>query len=500
MAPVERAPARARPFVHCFRTTRHPYVYDVNTNRILRVDAILFDVVAAGVDFSAVNELQRVLPQHSPDGVRAAAKRCEDLSGSQGVFSAFRPRGMVRLDPAGDARAVYEHGLGQLIIELTQACNLRCQYCAFSENYPLARGYTSKSIPLATAAQAIDYFLDHATDTEKPAISFYGGEPLLRFDVLRACVEHAIARRGGAPVHVQLTTNGTLITPERLDYFRQRSIVILVSLDGPAQCHDQNRVFADGRPTAARVLETLDMIRRTDLDYYRRHVGIVSVLAANTDPAEFFEYFKDHREIIGNGVHIASFVSGTGTDYWMKNQPSAQWCRSLDDLRWRFYESLVLEDDPASRPLEQLFQPDLVKIYRRALHRRLPDKVSLNGCCNPGVRRLYVDCDGRYHMCERINGTIPIGDVERGLDAGRISRLVDEYRAISEQECCDCWMVRFCGICFAACVADGRFDAEQKRSLCEGTRRAFHRTLMDYCEIAEINPAAFQYMDDIRFM
>lgn len=509
MAPAERIPAGVgseprpagtSPFVHCFRTSQHHYVYDVNTNRIVRVDPVLPDVLETGMDFSAVDELQRALPQHPPERVGAAARRCEGLRDRTGVFSTFHPRAMERLDPAGEARAAYEREFGQLIIELTQSCNLRCQYCSFSENYPLTHGYAGKSIPLPVALKAIDYFLEHAVDTQLPAVTFYGGEPLLRFDVFKACVDHATARRDGLPVHFQLTSNGTLVTPEMIAYFRERSVSLLVSLDGPPQCHDRNRVFADGKPTSTRVLDTLDLIRRTDPDYYRRRVGIVTVIAANADPRELFEFFKDHREVLGEGVHVATMVSGTGTDYWKKNPPSPQWCQSLDELRWRYYESLVLEGDPSSKMLEQLFQPDLVTIYRRALHRRLPDEIFLNGCCTPGVRRLFVDCDGRYHMCERINGTIPIGDVERGLDHERITRLVDEYRAISEKECCDCWLVRFCSICFAACVADGKFDAEQKRTQCERARRGFHRSLVDYCEIAEINPAAFQYMDDIQFM
>jgi|GEM_PF-6479274 len=74
--------------------------------------------------------------------------------------------------------------------------------------------------------------------------------------------------------------------------------------------------------------------------------------------------------------------------------------------------------------------------------------------------------------------------------------IIDEYREMNEADCLDCWMFRFCSICFARAVEDGRFLLEAKRKQCEELRNTFHRNLMDYCEIAEINPAAFNYMDD----
>ena len=92
---------------------------------------------------------------------------------------------------------------------------------------------------------------------------------------------------------------------------------------------------------------------------------------------------------------------------------------------------------------------------------------------------------------------MPIGDVEQGIDLDRIVRLQGEYCNLGESECLRCWLVRLCPICYAVCTGDGRFDAEAKRASCERVRSSFHRSLTDYCEIAEINPEAFKPMDDI---
>jgi len=485
------------PFIHRFQTVDHYYVYDVSTNRILQVDCVMWDLLGLEAGWSDPAELQRMLPQYTLPQVQDAAMKCDRLNRELGVFASFRPKGMRRIDPNDGQRAEYERGLQQIIIELTQACNLRCKYCSFSEYYPLNRGYTGRTIDFATARKAIDYFLDRVSDTEEPSIGFYGGEPLLRFELLRRCVDYALEVRKGAPSRFSLTTNGTLITPEMVEYFASRSVNLLVSVDGPPQCHDQNRLFADGRPTSPAIMKGLDMIKRTNEEYYKKNVGIASVIASNTNPGDFFEFFKECPEIVGNGILVASLVNDTNTDYWGKPPPTSQWCQSFETLRWRFYESMVLGKPPHDKFLESLFQPDFLKIYRRVIYKRLPYHIHLNGCCMPGVRRLYVDCDGRFHMCERINNTIPIGDVERGIDPDCVAKLVDEYRSVSEKDCCNCWLVRLCSLCFASCVKDGGFDIEHKRALCKGRRESFHQSLVDYCQIAEINPAAFKYMDNL---
>lgn len=487
-----------RPFIHLFQTTNHYYVYDVNTNRIIQVDDVMSDLLALNMGWSPTEELESRLPQYGPPQVQAAARRCDELHSKLGVLSSFKPKHLRGVDPRGQQKALYERGLQQLIIEMTQACNLRCTYCSYSSYYPLNRDYTSKTIEFADAQKSIDYFLDRIADTETPSIGFYGGEPLLRFDLLRRCIDYALEASNGQPLRFSLTTNGTLITRQVLDYFIDRSVTLLISLDGPSQCHDRNRVFANGRPTGAAVLDTLDMIKRVDEDYYKKHIGITSVIAPNADPMAFFEFFKSHPEIVGNGVLVSSFVNDSNTDYWEQNVPSSAWCQSLAALRWQYYRSVILGDGgPPDSFLENLYRDQFLKIYRRPIERRLPNFVSLNGCCMPGTRRLYVDCDGRFHMCERINNTIPIGDVDRGIEPERVASLVDEYRSVSEGDCRNCWLLRFCSICFASCVKDGCFDIKHKRSICKQRRDSFHQSLVDYCQIVEINPAAFKYMDDI---
>jgi uncharacterized protein len=414
------------------------------------------------------------------------------------VFSSSRPRRLARVDPRQEHRDHYEHGLQHLILELTQECNLRCRYCVYSGYYPRRRGYTAGLMDTGTAYRGIEYFLSHATAVDAPCISFYGGEPLLRIEIIQQCVEHALAIRRGAPIKFQLTTNGTIMNGEILDYLARRGVAVLVSLDGPRSCHDRNRVSVGGRPSASRVVENLELIRKTNPTYYREHVGVASVLAANVDPSEVAEYFAGHPELIGNGTFVCSLVSNVGTEYWLRNPVSGPWRESFEALRWDFYEFLMGRRAEPGQVARALFEKLFVRVYRRRIRDGPGVEAQLNGCCLPGVRRLYLDCGGEFHVCERAEGSRAIGDVERGIAITRVLELVEGYCAIRERDCCQCWVVQLCQECFATCEwgRDGSGGTDQ-RATCAHLRTLFDRVLRDYCEIAEVNPGAFQYMDDM---
>lgn len=493
-AAVQRCPG---PFIHKFETENHLYVYDVNTNRIVQTDEVMFELLGHVDDNVDADHLRRRLVQYPPAQVEKAISKYQHMRSKHGLFSCRRPKTLKGFDLEGETLRDYRERMQQLILELTQECNLRCKYCSYSDYYPVNRGYSRKTMPFETAKKAIDFFLEHTRGADSHAVSFYGGEPLLKSDLLASCVRYAKERLGRIEVRFSLTTNGTLITKTVLKQFKDLDIHILVSVDGPPHCHDENRVFKSGQGSAKRVFDTLRFIREFDRNYYEKNVGFTTVVAANTDPAEYYLYFRKHDDLFGTGILLPNFVDDGSTEYWCVNPVTTSWKRSLDALRWKYYESLVRGELPKDRFLQGLFEGQFLKIYKRGIFAHLPQTMNLNGCCTPGIRRLYVDCDGRFHMCERINPTLPIGDVDGGFDFGRIAEIIDEYRGISEQDCRDCWLVRFCSVCFARAVVEGGFTLESKRQQCHSVKEAFKKDLVDYCEIAEINPAAFNYMEDI---
>jgi uncharacterized protein len=485
------------PLVHTFQTERHKYVYDANSNRITQLDdgvyALLSMTSACGPSASIENQLREILPSCTAVDARNAVDGYEKLKRT-GLFSQHRPIAMRSFSLP--AKRVYESELSQLIIEVTEQCNMRCKYCTYSDQYSFTRAYSNTKMSHGTATKAIDYFLAHSAKAETPAVTFYGGEPLKEVHFIVACVEYAMRNSGGRTLRFQLTTNGTCLTPSVVQALKSVDMHLLVSLDGPKGSHDANRVFEGGGGTHDIVMANLRRMLRENTVYYRTHVGFSVVLTPRHDLLATQEFFDNEVDLFSAGIIVASMVNDHGTDYWADNPVSDDWHRSLTELRWRYYRSLVQSGGTRSKFLATLFQRGFLSLFKRDIPPRVSKCLPLNGCCMPGTRRLFVDCSGHYHMCERIEPTLPIGHVERGIDLEAVNKVWQNYRDANEDQCLDCWLYRCCTKCFA-CAEGGNFAFSNQEERCDELRAQASATLVDYCEIMEANPFAFKFMDDI---
>jgi len=148
------------------------------------------------------------------------------------------------------------------------------------------------------------------------------------------------------------------------------------------------------------------------------------------------------------------------------------------------------------RLLRSLFDDKIIRIHRR--HRSfLSEQIYPNAICIPGKRRLFVNTSGKFFICEKMDESIQIGDVDRGFYYGKIKSLIDEYISISEDLCKDCWAVRFCGECWLGAKKGKRLDKNRKAENCKYVKNSFALYLKVYCEIMEKNPNALDYMDQM---
>ncbi len=135
---------------------------------------------------------------------------------------------------------------------ITHDCNLRCRYCYAGEK-------SKKSMSPDTARRAIDFL---ASSSNAPCtITFFGGEPLMKMDLIKEIVEYS-ERTYGEKLRFRMSTNGTLLKPSIIDYCRDHDLYFVLSLDGHEKQHDTNRRFAGGsgsyRTIAGRLPEILD--------------------------------------------------------------------------------------------------------------------------------------------------------------------------------------------------------------------------------------------------
>lgn len=171
----------------------------------------------------------------------------------QGEIYDLQKKGIYVKSEGVDERALerllrrYNESIGRIHIMyliLTNECNLRCQYC-FLENNPNYKK-ERKSMSTQVALMAIDKFGNYLDEQgiKDGLVLFYGGEPLINYDVLQKVVDYS--KKFHNPIEFSLVTNGTLINQERADYLKENNVNIGISVDGIKEIHDSNRPFRVG--------------------------------------------------------------------------------------------------------------------------------------------------------------------------------------------------------------------------------------------------------------
>lgn len=176
-----------------------------------------------------------------------------------------------------------------ITLQVTQNCNLRCSYCAYSGAY-YNRTHNKKTMSFAVAKKAVDFLLSHSTASDDISVGFYGGEPLLEFGLIKEVVAYTESVCWGKNVSYAITTNATLLKGEILDFLVEKNFKVMISLDGPKEVHDQNRVFSDGRGSYDIVMRNIANIKKLYPIFYKQ-VMTNTVLSPDEDYQCVQRYF-----------------------------------------------------------------------------------------------------------------------------------------------------------------------------------------------------------------
>jgi uncharacterized protein len=473
------------PFVLKFRTQQNYYIYDVNTNRILLVNDVIYDLV----DHLARKTKQEIMGllsnKYGKREIESNYRQVSAMIAKHNIFSCLRP--VSRELPLDAAKEFKDPEIRAMTLEVTQRCNLRCDYCSFSGKYKYWRVHNSKDMSFITAKKAIDFFYSHIVKESRDVdrfFSFYGGEPLLRFGLIKKCIEYLRYknRQAGLNSHfISVSTNGYLINEEMIDFFIKERIRVQISLDGPRRQHDENRKLACEKGTFNKVIKSL-------APYYEKYVQFNCTISPNANLLELNDYFSNEPLVAAN-VKTFRFVDNRNTSYFegiKENEFQEEERRYL--FRW-FIENLMNWKEDKFFILNKQFEDDLIHIHKRSIFCGPQERVALYGPCLPGLRKLYVSADGKFHICEKINDKFPIGDVDNGFDFNRINRiLMSFYKLANDSNCLDCWAMHFCGLCYAVVAADGEFRLDNRSGYCRERREFLLRNLVLYATIMEKNP------------
>lgn len=182
----------------------------------------------------------------------------------------------------------------ELILKVTERCNIACDYCYFfyagNESHAI-----HPSIMHRDVFEGVIRFIDDAVETlgvESVQIDFHGGEPLLLkpayFDWMCSTILDRYAH--GPEVTFAIQTNGILVNDIWIDLFGRHNVHVGVSIDGPAAYHDRHRIDHKGRPTHAQVVRGIRMMKQAHSDGRMGDIAALCVVEEDVDIAAVYEH------------------------------------------------------------------------------------------------------------------------------------------------------------------------------------------------------------------
>jgi uncharacterized protein len=330
--------------------------------------------------------------------------------------------------PRIDDEPLNDPPLHALSLAIAQKCNLGCTYCYAQQG---EFGGAAKNMTRDTADRAVDLLMANAEPGARLNLAFLGGEPLANRMTLQAVTRRAaeLARERGLTLNFSITTNGTLVTAADAEFFEEFGFAVTVSLDGPAEVHDQLRPTKGGKGSFDRIMSNV----RPMLALQRRMqiTARVTVTPKNLRLRETLDGF------LAEGFHSVGF------------SPLLRSPNGGDEMQADALEVMLGEMIDCGREFERRVRvgkryafANMVNAMReieKGTHRPYP--------CGAGAGYLGVSADGDLAACHRFVGDDEgaMGNLLDGVDRTKRSTWLADRHVHRQEPCSRCWARYLCG-------------------------------------------------------
>ena len=454
--------------IKTFATPGGKYVYDRETNALLSVSDAEYAACQRVEAGTAVEDDWQLLGRYK----------------EQGYLNESRLREIVH--PATEYMPFQlENGVSQLTLQICTKCNLRCSYCAYGGGYANQRTHGDKTMPLETIKKCVDFVMLRSRNVDKIALGFYGGESLLEVDNIKACISYVNETYHGRDVLYTITTNGTCLNDDIIQFLEKNSVSLLISIDGPRELHNKHRVYASGEGSFDDIMKNVSYIKDHYPSYYKK-ISFITVVAPGTD-FSCVNDFLSADDVLSDS---------SGMQYSLVNSYGAKEDILYDDLytltfNFQVMKHLLAELGMYSKDkTSKLFEANLTvlsRFYKGLSKGLLPEKAHPSGPCLPGAMRPFVDVDGRIFPCERVSEgseAMQIGHIDTGFDIDKVEAMLN-VGWLTKPECLACWNFTHCSLCVAACDGDGQLSKEERLKHCYGSMVETLNTMVSVCMMLE---------------
>ncbi|MBQ3099584.1 MAG: thioether cross-link-forming SCIFF peptide maturase [Clostridia bacterium] len=414
--------------IHQYKLGDYNIVLDVCSGSVHAVDEVAYDIISVFEEKSRdevlceIGEKYRDRGDITADDVAECYAQVEELKNSGKLFAPdnFAPM-------AGHLKAKTSGVVKALCLHIAHTCNLNCEYCFASQGkYHGERAVMSFEV----GKRALDFLIENSGNRRNLEVDFFGGEPLMNFDVVKQLVEYArsVEKEKGKNFRFTLTTNGLLIDDDVIDFCNREMSNVVLSLDGRKEIHDRYRVDYAGNGSWDRIVPKFRKLveARGHKNYYMRG----TFTHANPD------FLKDIEKMLELGFSELSMepvvcASGDPSELTEEDLPIV--CDQYEKLA-----ELMLKRDREGKPFTFYhYMIDLTGgpcIYKR-----------ISGC-GSGTEYMAVTPWGDLYPCHQFVGDekFKLGDIWNGVSNTEIQSEFAACNVYAHPECRDCWARLYC--------------------------------------------------------
>ena len=411
--------------IHQYKLLGYNIVLDICSGSVHAVDELAYDIISMFEqnDTAAIVAALSGKYEGVSDGeIAECCGQIAELKAQGQLFTedTFEPM-------AGALKAKTSGVIKALCLHIAHTCNLNCSYCFASQGkYHGERALMSYEV----GKRALDFLIENSGSRRNLEVDFFGGEPLMNFDVVKRLVEYArsIEKEKGKNFRFTLTTNGVLVDDDVIDFADREMSNVVLSLDGRKEVHDQYRVDYAGNGSWDKIVPKFQRFveARGGKNYYMRG----TFTHANPD------FLEDIKTMLDLGFSELSMEPVVAAD----DDPAAL-TEADKPIVMKQYEQLaelMLERDKEGKPFTFYhYMIDLKGgpcIYKR-----------ISGC-GSGTEYMAVTPWGDLYPCHQFVGDekFRLGDIWHGVDNTAVQDEFASCNVYAREECRDCWAKLYC--------------------------------------------------------
>jgi uncharacterized protein len=456
---------------HLFQAAGRDFLYLVPSAAVFALDAPTSAVLGAVCEKPLSDEavVAALAARFDGDAVRTAIRELVDVRAIGYEHQPVeQPPRMLPMMP---------FPLNTMVLNVTNQCNLACTYCyEYGEDkiVDTEHGKQSKFMSEQTALASVDFLLKESARVAH--LTFFGGETLLNFPVLKSTIAYARRRaaEAGKEIDFSLTTNATLLKPEIIEFLAENHVGVTISIDGPREMQDKFRVFHNGAGSydvVAPKIKELLRVHRT------RPIGARVTLTSDTlDITRIYRHLTEERGFWEVGC--APVTTSPQQQYAIGEHGFDRMLGQFRALAAEFLAHAAVNRHHGFTNVK-----DTLEEIHKGVSKAYP--------CGAGLGLLGVSTDGDVALCHRFAGSDAhkFGTVHDGIDRDAQTAFLQQHHINDKTDCQTCWARPLCsGGCYHE--AHVRYGTTTRPNLhyCEWIRGWTDTCLQIYGELSERNP------------